>query len=469
MIVAPACFFSPTGIEVTAVGESSSGPGTSEVNTSEASTTGTTGGPSSTGGPEPSSTGGPEPTTGGGEACGNAQIDRGEDCDSGELNNGMNGSLCKADCQLNTCGDGYAASNEGCDDGNVVNGDGCSADCLSEDCGDGKVQPGEDCDDGMNGNPDDTCTDLCKSPVCGDGLLQPSKGETCDNAGDNGNNKPCTEACKTAACGDGLLLDDKEFCDDGNKVDTDDCRNDCTAAKCGDAVVNAGKENCDDGNLDPGDGCSADCKKECGNGLIDPGEQCDDGNAANNDTCDTSCARLAYHVFVTSTQYTADFGGLPGADKSCNTLATTAKLPGAGKFKAWLSTNVEGENPLTRLSKSPKPYILTTNTKVANNWNDLINGDLFTAITVNETKQPATMVNPANCNAADVATARVWTNTTVAGDSGGSTACSNWSVTIPNQDGGIGLLNRKDVLWTDACALTCDKTARFYCVEQPPI
>src|SRR5437773_10813014 len=50
------------------------------------------------------------------------------------------------------------------------------------------------------------------------------------------------------------------------------------AGDCGNSVVEAG-EQCDDGNLVAGDGCSASCRLEvCGNGIRDAGEQCDDGN-----------------------------------------------------------------------------------------------------------------------------------------------------------------------------------------------
>ena len=538
-----------------------SGLGLGEGGGEDSNTAGSTGDASTTA-PSTTGTSDTDPTTTGGDACGNAQPDEGEDCDNGMLNNGMNGSICKSDCQLNTCGDGYAASTEGCDDGNVADGDGCGADCKLEGCGDGvlkppeecddknvldgdgcsslcklpfcgdstmdpgeecdagpdnldtnactmackigvcgdklvlvgveacddgnedenactdactlascgdsKVQPGEECDDGKNGNPDDTCTDLCKTPICGDGLPQPSMGETCDDAGENGNNKVCTANCKTASCGDGLVLEDMEICDDGNKVETDDCLSTCKVSVCGDGMKE-GKEVCDDGNTEAGDGCSAVCTKECGNSIIDPGEECDDANGNAADTCDSSCKRLRYHVFVTSMKYKADFGGFVNADKACNTLATTALLPGAGHFKAWLSTKIVEENPAKRLFQSTKPYILTNNVKVADNWADLVNGDpIVQQINLTEAKQAAAAGNPANCMANDAPETLVWTNTNPAGGAVGDD-CSNWTVLMADQMGGVGMLNRKDMLWTDACALACDKQARFYCIEQPPL
>lgn len=63
-------------------------------------------------------------------------------------------------------------------------------------------------------------------------------------------------------------------------------------ANCGDSVLDTGEE-CDDGNTTPGDGCSATCVIEtqgvCGDGTQGIGEQCDDGNTASGDGCSASC------------------------------------------------------------------------------------------------------------------------------------------------------------------------------------
>ena len=83
---------------------------------------------------------------------------------------------------------------------------------------------------------------------------------------------------------------------------------------CGNALVETG-ELCDDGNTTNGDGCSADCStiengyecpmkggacklvdtppgpmdENCGNGVMDEGEQCDDGNDLSGDGCSSAC------------------------------------------------------------------------------------------------------------------------------------------------------------------------------------
>ncbi|MCP4246278.1 MAG: DUF4215 domain-containing protein, partial [bacterium] len=55
---------------------------------------------------------------------------------------------------------------------------------------------------------------------------------------------------------------------------------------CGNGIIEAGEE-CDDGNNTDGDGCSVECLIEpepfCGDGCLDPDEEGDDGNNADGD------------------------------------------------------------------------------------------------------------------------------------------------------------------------------------------
>ena len=543
------CTFSGIGL-----GEAGDLSSTSEPTASDASTSGSVSGDPTTDSTDPT-------TGGGGDLCGNAQPNPGEECDNGADNNGKFGSVCRADCKMNVCGDGYLASIEGCDDGNTIDGDGCSAMCVGEGCGDGKVDPAteecddknkidddactnkcklpvcgdgiknadeecedgnqedtdactnacknavcgdnivqmgveacddgnqvddddcsnqcalascgdgiktadEECDDGNNTD-GDGCSALCKNPACGDGIKDP--GEECDAGADNGDTKACTAACKAAVCGDKLVQEGVEECDDGNMIDADDCRNGCILAECGDGVINKAnnKETCDDGNTDPGDGCSATCIKECGNGVIDPGEECDDkANGDLGDSCDPQCNRLRYYVFVTSAKAKADFKGVDQADMTCNTLATAAKLPGAGNYKAWISGKDPGKTPDLRLFHSDRPYIMLNKAKVADDWIDLTDGSLDSAITRTEANM-ALPAAPANCMAMDVAEALVWTGSAADGTALGGD-CEDWTMTSKDMSGGIGLINKKDGSWTQACDYPCDAEARFYCFEQPP-
>lgn len=93
----------------------------------------------------------------------------------------------------------------------------------------------------------------------------------------------------TGECGNGIV-DPGEDCDEGG-VDTATCDSDCTAVMCGDSHTNsAAGEPCDDGGESAG--CDADCTLVvCGDGLHNEaaGEQCDDGNTVDGDGCSGSC------------------------------------------------------------------------------------------------------------------------------------------------------------------------------------
>lgn len=67
-------------------------------------------------------------------ACGNGQVDPGEQCDLGSGNSNLPGASCRSDCSFARCGDGVVDAQQGeeCDDGNLVSGDGCSRTCKSE-------------------------------------------------------------------------------------------------------------------------------------------------------------------------------------------------------------------------------------------------------------------------------------------------------------------------------------------------
>lgn len=199
--------------------------------------------------------------------CGNGKVETGEGCDANE-------SWC-VNCQIATCGNGQLDAHEQCDkvgDKYVFEGKSeaesvglACANCRIVGCGDGIVDSGEECDDGNSVN-DDSCTNQCKRPVCGDGIVQAALGEVCDDGINDGTYGHCGIGCSYEAprCGDGVV--DKyngEECDDGiNDGSYGTCTPDCKLApRCGDGIVQEGLEFCDEGENNGKGSCTIGCMK----------------------------------------------------------------------------------------------------------------------------------------------------------------------------------------------------------------
>jgi cysteine-rich repeat protein len=203
-------------------------------------------------------------------------------------------------CVPNYCGDGIAAGQEQCDDGNQLLGDGCTPSCRAAplSCGDGLLQAPEECDDGNTYEYDD-CSTGCTFNRCGNGAEDAF--EECDD-GNQVNDDDCSITCTENRCGNGRV-DVGEECDDGNQVhddgtwvyaedgsrnDRDTCSNACVEIRCGNGRVEGalvgGSEECDDSNDVALDGCSNSCVATgCGNGLLEPGEVCETAACVNAD------------------------------------------------------------------------------------------------------------------------------------------------------------------------------------------
>ncbi|CAD8194891.1 unnamed protein product [Paramecium pentaurelia] len=253
------------------------------------------------------------------------------------------------------CGDFKLVENEQCDDGNEIPYDGCfqcqfSCDqncincqmgicyecqfgyyinlldksCFSI-CGDGIVASNESCDEGNMifqsrcQNCQIQCQKECLSCISGQCYSCKGLGWEIDLV---------SRECKSN-CGDNIIVGNEQ-CDHGNELDQDgcfQCQSICElgCTKCLDRVclecqikdgIVVGNEKCDDGNLIPFDGCfecQFDCQSECtdcqsglcqacellgwqlinhrchsicGDGfIVDGQEECDDGNDQANDGC----------------------------------------------------------------------------------------------------------------------------------------------------------------------------------------
>jgi hypothetical protein len=159
-------------------------------------------------------------------------------------------------------------------------------------------------------------------------------------------------------------------------------------------------------------------------------------------------------VFVTSTFYSGNLGGLAGADQKCQDRADAAGL--SGTYKAWLSAAGPGNSAAERLTHATGPYVRVDGVQVAANWNDLVDGTLAAPISITESGAPA------------LTTTSVWTGTTPSGGSSGND-CAGWTDSQTAAQGTVGLPTAQDSRWTEratAIGLSCTSNVPLYCVEQ---
>jgi hypothetical protein len=168
------------------------------------------------------------------------------------------------------------------------------------------------------------------------------------------------------------------------------------------------------------------------------------------------CTKEARRVFVTSSLYSGNLGGLSGADSICETHARQAGF--AGVFLAWLST--DDSSPSARFIKSSVPYEMVDGTTIAMDWADLVDGSLESAVYLTETGETAPQgVHP--CMPTDAIV--IWTGTTSDGTSSGAT-CSNWE---GNGDASWGRSSDVGQSWTAFCTGPCaGASTPLLCFEQ---
>lgn len=163
---------------------------------------------------------------------------------------------------------------------------------------------------------------------------------------------------------------------------------------------------------------------------------------------------ISSRVFVTSTTYNGNLGGLTGADAKCQTRANTANL--GGTWKAWLSDGTT--SAASRLTYNSGPYKLLNGVVVANDWADLTDGTLQNGINITELN---TTPNYRSC---------VWTSTDINGNfipnTANINACSDY--TKANTDYSMcGMNGMTDYNWTKWDGKDrCDQLHPLYCFEQ---
>ena len=246
---------------------------------------------------------------------------------------------------------------------------------------------------------------------------------------------------------------------------------------CGDALAE-GAESCDGADLGGEDcvslgfasgeprlhgGCGWDVSacvgnppsNTCGDGVMDAGEECEWGDLGGE-----SCTSLGYVyagvldcvigacvfdesgcasklVFVTSTGYDGNLGGIAGADAKCAAAASAAGR--SGTFKAWIGT--AGVAPATSFVQSAVPYVLPNGQKIADDWADLTDGFIDAPINVTEF-------------GVGTFSTQVWTAVAPGGTSN-LVDCLGWSSNASGALGGYGLDINTNSSWTQTGALSC--------------
>ena len=279
-------------------------------------------------------------------------------------------------------------------------------------------------DDDTSGTIATTTSEVDFEPICGDGEINGD--EECDDGLANSDTAACTSICKLAFCGDGLIQTGKEACDRELK-NGDGSYGGCTdlcqlGPHCGDKIHQVDHEECD--ALDP---------------ELADGSRC------------IACTWEANLMFVSSSTFMGDLGGVDGADSECQELAAAAKLPDPDTFRAWLSDGVK--SPQSRFSPPSGAFILTNGALVATSWADLISGgDLDNAINLDESK---TSSGPLP---------RAWSNTFPEGLSLGGPDCDGWTNDNLGAKGSFGKTENVDATWTEAGTEWCYQLHRIYCV-----
>jgi hypothetical protein len=305
---------------------------------------------------------------------------------------------------------------------------------------------------------DTTCQwRVCDGEVCGVDVAvagvpcTESGGALCDGAGSCveclGDQHCVNEPCINNLCG--ATLPDGEACSGGNECQSGHCTDGvCCATACGGLC----------------EACVA--TKTCGDDGVcapivsgtDPDAEC----SGQTNVCFAGSCLTGKVVFTTSVNYNGNFGGLAGADAICQMHASMGCLQGT--YMAWLSTSTA--TPLTRFTQSTLPYRRVDGALVAQNWNDLIDGQLDVPLNQDELGNPPNV----SMSLGSCLTDLVYTGTTPYGAAwlGAENRCADWTSTM--SDGTWGRFGVASGNWSQYCSgsggTTCSRKSPIYCFPQ---
>ncbi|MBK8995724.1 MAG: hypothetical protein IPM35_08250 [Myxococcales bacterium] len=152
-------------------------------------------------------------------------------------------------------------------------------------------------------------------------------------------------------------------------------------------------------------------------------------------------------AFVTSTEYTSDFGSVAKADAQCATRAAEAGL--SGSYMAWLSDSTS--SPSTRFTRAEGNYVSVSGTVIAAGWTGLTSGSLKANLDYDEYSEQTTVGLTA------------WTGTAADGTATGDD-CNDWS---GDGQATVGEITAYGFKWSALpAAQDCAVFRHLYCFEQ---
>ncbi len=169
----------------------------------------------------------------------------------------------------------------------------------------------------------------------------------------------------------------------------------------------------------------------------------------------TSCKALigAVKLVFAAGSYNGDLGGVAGANAICQTEAAAVGLPGT--YKAWLSTEIAGQNPAASFTQSNVPYVNTSGTQIAANWTALVTSGLSVPILLKD---------------GGTVSSYLWTGTNPDGTAIPGVAsydCSDWTSASVSVGGAIGVPNTTGPTWTSTGDYDiCQDVNFIYCFQQ---
>ncbi len=197
-----------------------------------------------------------------------------------------------------------------------------------------------------------------------------------------------------------------------------------------------------DGGVDAGKG---------GDGTDRAPSGFDDGPA------DTSPPTDHKRIFMTSTTYTGDLGGVEGADAKCALVADGANL--GGTWKAWISSSTV--NAIDRIDDVGPWYLVGGTNKVFNNKSNLGTTPL-NLVSQDENGRKLEFAYTTACGGGSTFLALAWSGTDH-GEWTGFPVCEDWTSSSTGSLSQGGALSHE---W-EACVVSpCSTKLHLICLEQ---